>query len=172
MAIFKKAFCLAVVSVVAVAISSWAFGGGPGGGPPTDGQKGPNGLFGILTEDQQETVKSMLEENREEMEGLREEMKNLREELRELIKSEASETALNAKIEEIGALHTEIMKKQVNLRVEIRELLTDEQKAQLDEMEAEMGPGGHMGGPGKGPERGKGVRGPGNGWPPPEGIDE
>jgi Spy/CpxP family protein refolding chaperone len=172
MAIFKKAFCLAVVSVIAVAISSWAFGGGPGGGPPTDGQKGPNGLFGILDEDQQETVKAMLEENREEMEGLQGQIENLREELHELIKSEVGETALNAKIEEIGALHTEIMKKQVNLHVEIRKLLTDEQKAQLDEMEAEMGPGGPMGGPGKGPERGKGGRGPGAGWSPPEDTGE
>ncbi|UCE27214.1 MAG: Spy/CpxP family protein refolding chaperone [Candidatus Coatesbacteria bacterium] len=172
MAVLKKAIYLFLISVVAVTISSWAFGGGPGGGLPTDGQKGPKGLFGILDEDQRETVKAMLEENREEMEGLREEMDSLRAELHELIKSEAGATTLDAKIEEIGALHTEMMKNQVNLRVEIRKLLTEEQKAQLDEMEAEMGTGGRMGGPDKGLKHGKGGRGPGAGWPPPEDLSE
>lgn len=172
MGILNKGLYAAIITVVATSVGAWAFAGGPGGGPPTDGQKGPKGIFGILDEDQQETVKAMLEENREETEGLREEMETLREELRELIQSEAASTSLNAKIEEIGALRTEMMKKQVNLRVEIRKLLTEEQKAQLDEMEAGKGPGGHKGGPAKGPKRGKGGRGPGNGWGPPEGIDE
>ena len=131
MDIVKKVLYLVAVTVAATAVGAWAFASGPGGG-----QKGPKALFEILDEDQQETVKAMLEENREEMKGLHEEMESLREELHELVKTEAGETTLNAKIEEIGALKTEIMKKHVNLRVEIRKLLTDEQKAQLDEMEA------------------------------------
>ena len=119
MGILNKGLYAAIITVVATSVGAWAFAGGTGGGPPTDGQKGPKGIFGILDEDQQETVKAMPEENREETEGLREEMETLREELRELIQSEAASTSLNAKIEEIGALRTEMMKKQVNLRVEV-----------------------------------------------------
>lgn len=166
MDILKKALYLAVLIV-----ATWAFAAGPPGSG-AGGPEGPKALFTILDEDQQETVKAMFEENREEMKGLHEEMESLREKLHELVKTEAGETTLNAKIEEIGALKTEIMKKYVNLRVEIRKLLTDEQKSQLDEMEATMGPGRHKGGPGKGPKHGNGGPGPGADWPEPEGPSE
>jgi Spy/CpxP family protein refolding chaperone len=167
MAVLKKAFYLTIISVVAIAISSWAFAGGPGNGPPSDGPKGPKGLFKILDEDQQETVKAMMEEHREDVKSLREEMENLREELHELIKAEAGEVELNAKVDEIGTLHTEIMKKKVGFHVEVRKLLTDEQKSQLDELEKEMGPHGHMGGTNEG-KRHKGGHGPGGRWTEPD----
>jgi Spy/CpxP family protein refolding chaperone len=168
MAVFKKPLCLVVISFVA--ISSWAFAAGPHG-YSADCPKEPKGLFKILHEDQQEVVKAMLEEHREEMKRLHEEMENLREELHELVMAEAGEVELDAKIDEIGALRTEIMKKRVHFHVEVRKLLTDEQKLQLEELKGEMGPYGHMGGPGEG-KRHEGGYGPGGRWTEPDEPNE
>lgn len=168
MALSKTPLCLAIITFVA--IGSWAFAAGPHGNFG-ECPKEPKGLFGILNEDQQETVKAMLEEHREEMKGLRDEMDSLREELQELVMADASETELDAKIDEIGALRTEIMKKEVHFRVEVRNLLTDEQKSQLEELRGEMGPGGPMGGPNGGKWR-EGGYGPGGRWTEPDESDE
>jgi hypothetical protein len=105
------------------------------------------------------------------MKGLREETDSLRDELHDFVTADASEAELDAKIDEMGALRTEIMKKEVHFRVEVRKLLTDEQKSQLEELRGEKGPYGPMGGPNKGKWH-EGGYGPGGRWTEPDELDE
>jgi len=71
-------------------------------------------------------------------------------ELQELISDDAAESKIMTKIDEIGRKRTDMQKKKVKLILDIKNLLTDEQKEMLDGMGMHGligGPGGH-GGPG------------------------
>ncbi len=160
-----------ILTVASLAMSVSAFAQGP---PDTDGpphgkgmgKGGPGmgygggpfkGLFEILDEDQQEKVTAILEAHREEATANRDAMKAKREELHELIKADASEATIMAKAEEVGGLQTELMKSKTAMMLEIRALLTDEQKQKLDMIMDDMDPGGPGGKHGKG-------GGPGCSW--------
>ncbi|MCP4230467.1 MAG: Spy/CpxP family protein refolding chaperone [bacterium] len=127
--------------------------GGHGGGPM-------KGLFEILDEDQKEKVTAILEAHREDAESTHDAMKTKNEELRELIKSDATEATVMAKAEEISGIKAELFKGKIAMQIEIRALLTDEQKQELDEIMDKMGPGGPGGkhGKGGGPGKGHGFR--------------
>jgi Spy/CpxP family protein refolding chaperone len=125
--------------------------GGRGGGPM-------KGLFEMLDEDQKEKVKAILEDHREDAEATQENMAAKHEELRELIKADAAEATVLAKADEIGKIKNELFKSKISMQLEIRALLTEEQKDELDKAMDEMGPGGPGGKHGKG--------GPHKGGPP------
>jgi len=130
-------------------------------GPGAEGAPGPKGgaFMQDLSEEQRTAMREIMEKHREEIEPLRTEMEARNAELQELVQAEAGEVAIFAKLDEIGALRTELMKKRMEMQLEIRAQLTDEQKEQFDEKSFMMG-----GGRGR-PEGGRGP-GPGAGGGP------
>ena len=147
----KKTKLLAVVGLMvifaAAAASARDAGSGPEGGP---GSKGA--FMQDLSEEQRTACQEIALKYKDEMEPLRTEMEAKKAELQELVRAEAGEAAIFAKIDEIGALRTEMTKKRMAMRLEIRGQLTDEQKEMMDEkhmMMGHKGPGGG-GGPGGG----------------------
>jgi Spy/CpxP family protein refolding chaperone len=140
-----------VVGLIVVLAATAATARQPGPGRERD--RGPRGEFiQNLSAEQRTAMREIMEKHREEMESLRTELEAKSAELRELVKAEVGETAIFAKIDEIGALRTEMMKKRMEMQLEIRAQLTDEQKQEMDEK-----PFMKDGRPG----RGSGGRGPG-----------
>lgn len=133
-------------------------------GPGREGGRGPRGEFvQNLSEEQRTAMREIMEAHREEMESFRTDLEAKSAELQELVKAEAGETAIFAKIDEIGALRTEMMKKRMEMQLEIRAQLTEEQKEELDEKPLMMGGGPGRGGGGRGPGGPGGAGGPGPG---------
>lgn len=115
-------------------------GPGPGGGPGAVGAS-----LEDLTAEQREAIREIALEQQKEMITLRAEMEAKSLELQELVRAEAGEAAIFAKLDEIGALRNEMMKKRMAMRLEIRAQLTAEQKERFDQehmMMGRMGPGG------------------------------
>jgi Spy/CpxP family protein refolding chaperone len=120
-----------------------------------------------LSDEQRTALREILEKHREETESLRTELEAKHAELQELVKAEAGEAAIFVKLDEIGALHTEMMKKRMEMQLEIRTQLTDEQKKEFDEKPFMIGAGPGRPGGGRGPAGDPGG-GPGPGGPPNE----
>ena len=88
-----------------------------------------------LTTEQLNTLKEMRLEFQKEMLPLRNEMQANRLELQSLIiSSKPDQGKIDAVIDEIGKLRTQAQKKRVAHRLDMREQLTDEQKAIWDAM--------------------------------------
>ena len=138
--------------VLAAAAASARYGGvGPEGGP------GPKGAFlQDLSAEQRTAIREITLKHRKEMIPMRAEMETKNLELQELVRAEAGEAAIFAKLDEIGALRTEMMKKRMAMRLEIRAQLTDEQKEMMDAKHMMMGHKGAGGGCGLGGGRGGG----------------
>lgn len=154
----KKPKLSVVVGLIVVfaAAASYGYRGGPG----REGAPGPRGGFiQDLSEEQQTAIRDIMQSHREEIEPLRTELEAMNAELHELVKADAGEATIFAKIDEIGALRTEMMKKRMGMELEIRAQLTDEQKEQFDEKPFMVGRGPDRGDGGRGP-RGPGGRGP------------
>jgi Spy/CpxP family protein refolding chaperone len=92
-----------------------------------------------LSAEQRTAIREITLKYKEEMVALRAEMEAKRLELEELVRAGAGEAALFAKIDEVGALRTEMMKKRLAMRLETRAQLTDEQKERFDQKHATMG---------------------------------
>jgi protein CpxP len=126
-------------------------------GPGAEGAPGPKGAFmQDLSEEQRTAMREIMEKHREEMEPLRTEMEARNAELQELVRADAGEVAIFGKLDEIGALRTEMMKVRMAMRLEIRAQLTDEQKEQFDEKPFIRGGGRGRPGGGRGPGPGAG----------------
>lgn len=141
-------FGLMVVFAAAAAGARHA-GPRPEGGP---GSKAA--VLQDLTSEQRTAIREITLKYRKEMIPMRAEMETKNLELRELVRAEAGEAAIFAKLDEIGALRTEMTKKRMAMRLEIRARLTDEQKEMMDEkqmMTGHMGAGGGCGLGGRGP---------------------
>lgn len=134
--------------VLAAAAGARHAGFGPEGAP------GPKGAFiQDLSDEQRTAIREITLKHRKEMIPLRAEMETRNLELQELVRADADKDAIFAKLDEIGALRTEMMKKRMAMQLEIRAQLTDEQKEMFDQKHMMMG---HMGagggrGPGVGP---------------------
>jgi protein CpxP len=158
----KKSKLSVVVGLIVVfaAAASYGYRGGPG----RERAPGPRGEFiQGLSEEQRTAIRDIMQSHREGIEPLRTELEARNAELHELVKADAGEATIFAKIDEIGALHTEMMKKRIEMELEIRAQLTDEQKEQFDEKPFMMGRGPARGGDGRGPGR-PGGPGPGGGF--------
>ncbi|HUV87827.1 MAG TPA: Spy/CpxP family protein refolding chaperone [bacterium] len=136
--------------VLAAAAGARHAGFGPEGAP------GPKGAFiQDLSDEQRTAIREITLKHRKEMIPLRAEMETRNLELQELVGADADKDAIFAKLDEIGALRTEMMKKRMAMQLEIRAQLTDEQKEMFDQkhmMMGHMGAGGGRGpGPGGGP---------------------
>ena len=111
---------------------------------------GIGAIINDLSKEQKEAIHKIMVELEKEMIDLRASLEKKHIELRELMIA-ADEAKLYAKIDEIGKLRTDIQKKRVKMMLDIRNLLTDEQKEKLEGMMPMMGcPGGPGGAPGQG----------------------
>jgi len=129
---------LALVATVALA---WGpgfgrgFGAGPGYGTPPI----PN-----LTADQSDQIQALRETFLKEVESLQKDLYAKGQELRTLWSTQnVDPAAVKAKQNEISDLRSQLQDKAINLRLEIRKVLTPEQLAQLPAIGADAGFGHH-----------------------------
>ena len=94
------------------------------------------GLMNIpdLTEDQLLTIQKLRLEHQKEMLPITSKLQSKRLELRTMMLEESDQININKKIDEIGEIRNDLMKKRMTHRVKIRNLLTDKQKLHFDTM--------------------------------------
>lgn len=93
-----------------------------------------------MTDEQKEQIQTHRLENREAMLPIRNELNEKQARLRTLTTGDTPDVeAAVAVIEEIGALRTEQMKLQLEHRMAVRELLTDEQRVAFDTLPGRSG---------------------------------
>ena len=116
-------------AVALLAAASVAVGQGAG---PKDTAKGCPGLPG-LTEEQQKKVQALDLETEKALVPLKAQLDVKAAELKGLAVAENTDkSAIDKKIEEIGALRTQIMKKKILGRLGVRALLTPDQRVEFD----------------------------------------
>lgn len=126
------------------------FAGGMGHGMRM-GMRGPGcGLAGMadeleLTRDQRKQIEDLTVNARKEIIPMRAQMQVMRIDLRQLMRSDAKRTEVDAKIDQIGKLRTDIQKKSVGLRLATRAVLTPEQREKANDHSGMIGKG--KGGP-------------------------
>jgi len=115
------------------------------------GMRGPGcGLAGMadeleLTKDQRKQLENLTVNFRKEVIPLRAQMQVMHIDLRQLIRSDAKRTEIDAKIDQIGKLRTDLQKRSVGLRLAMRAVLTPEQREKASDRPCMMGKG--KGGP-------------------------
>jgi Spy/CpxP family protein refolding chaperone len=132
-----------LIAVLALGASSaWGFGG------HRDGMQGGHGYalnlnFASnmnLTEDQQAQLDAKREAFMAETDPLRDELFSKRMELRELwTKANPSQDEISAKQQEIREIQTQMQEKATEYQLELRQLLTPEQREQLAAAKASFG---------------------------------
>jgi Spy/CpxP family protein refolding chaperone len=137
-------------------------GQGPGRCQPGDsddsGWFGPGSHRGIienldLTSEQIKKMKDANVDARKKTIPLNADLKLARLELREMIHNGAAEAQIDAKIDQVASIRSDIQKIRVRVQLGFRNMLTDEQKEKLDSMPMGFGPRG----PGKGGFHGRGM---------------
>ncbi|GAA5523811.1 hypothetical protein Maes01_00360 [Microbulbifer aestuariivivens] len=101
-----------------------------------------------LTEDQIAQLKANREANKEQRMAQRQEMRKLREQLRKAIEAGADQATLDQLGAELSRLEIAQMQERQRRHQELEAMLTDEQKAKLEEMKSqrkERGRKGHKG---------------------------
>ena len=128
-------------------VAAMPFADGPGCGraghhmahSKHDGGRGPN-LERLasrldMTEQQRAEIKAILDDSRQQMVKLREQMRENRGQLRELVgQAGFDEAAVRSIADNQGDLKAETIVLRARQRHEMRAVLTDEQRVQLDEM--------------------------------------
>ncbi|MBI4722123.1 MAG: periplasmic heavy metal sensor [Candidatus Stahlbacteria bacterium] len=134
----KILFLVSAMLVGALVIANLALAQDPGM-PHMEREKGrPMGLPDLTTEQLTKLQRIELEHQKAIL-PLRAQLQTKQLELYTLIIEDTDWEKINAKIEEIGKIHTDLQKKQVSQRVAIRKLLTDEQKIHFDAREIRCG---------------------------------
>jgi Spy/CpxP family protein refolding chaperone len=122
------------------------FAGGMGHGMGM-GMRGPGcGLARMaddleLTKDQRKQLEDLSVNFRKEMIPMRAQMQVMHIDLQQLIRSDAKRTEIDAKIDQIGKLRTDLQKKAVGQRLAKRALLTSEQREKANDRPCMMGKG-------------------------------
>ncbi|PLX02908.1 MAG: hypothetical protein C0594_11445 [Marinilabiliales bacterium] len=115
-------------------------------------QAGKGHLKGIpdLTEEQQTKIEKIHLDHMKEVLPLKNEMKEKNAKLNTLTTVEKVDmNSVNAIIDEIGAIKTQLMKKRVAMEQEVRSLLTEEQRIHFDMKHSHNGMGKHHKGMGQ-----------------------
>ena len=90
-----------------------------------------------LTEGQKAQLKADREASKEARKAARKEAHEVRQQLREAVEAGADQATLDALGAKIGQLEVQKMQRMHQKRVQFESILTDEQKAKLEEMKAE-----------------------------------
>lgn len=121
-----------------------AFAGGPGGhGKGFRGHRGPmGGMFFRdlnLTDAQKAQIQQIHESHRQAMEPVGQEIRTKRQELHQLTEGATlDETLIRQKLTEIAGLEAKVMVQRHQIEQEMLNVLTPEQRTQLDAKKAEM----------------------------------
>ena len=111
-------------------------------GAAAQGRGGPGGLGRVLrhldlTDEQQDAIRGVAQRHRESARSLRQELGAARRALRDEVRSGAAdETAIRALAAEVAPLAADAAVRRAALYAEIRGLLTDDQRARLEELQA------------------------------------
>jgi Spy/CpxP family protein refolding chaperone len=142
----------------AAVIATSAFGFGWGRGPGFDCGQGPGGAAGYgglnLTPEQQATLKQMRDAHHTEMRPLQEQMFAMRDQVRQLwLAASPDQTAIMAAQKQMRELRDQVQDKMTAFRLKALNVLTPEQRNQLQTSIAARGSGprhgmGHGMGPG------------------------
>jgi Spy/CpxP family protein refolding chaperone len=119
------------------------FAGGMGHGM---GMGMGRGMLGMaddleLTKDQRKQLEDLSVNFRKEVIPMRAQMQVMQIDLQQLIRSDAKRTEIDAKIDQIGKLRTDLQKKSVGQRLAMRAVLTPEQRDKCDTRPHMMGKG-------------------------------
>ncbi|MEM7725198.1 MAG: Spy/CpxP family protein refolding chaperone [Cyanobacteria bacterium P01_A01_bin.45] len=87
-----------------------------------------------LTTEQQEQVKSIREKYKADNQGLRQEMRNAKEQMDNLMAGDASDSQLRQQYQTVRGLKQQLGEKRFEMKLEIREVLTQEQREKLAEL--------------------------------------
>lgn len=98
-----------------------------------------------LTDEQQQKIKDIMLETHQQIMPLRNQVREAAAHLRTLTSGKADMSAVNQQIDQISQLRTQIMKKRMATHQDIRNLLTEEQRAWFDARPLRMGQGGRGG---------------------------
>ena len=90
-----------------------------------------------LNEAQQTQIRALLEGKRDTHQARRQELREAHQAMRELATSDASADAIRAKLDEILELENQLKRDRLELALELRAILTPEQRTQLQELVAE-----------------------------------
>jgi Spy/CpxP family protein refolding chaperone len=159
----KKQIILTTTALLILALTSMSFAQfqqrGPADRPHRGMERGErmNKFQKLdLSAEQEEQIDQLRTEHLKTLLPLRNKIGELKAELQTLSTAEkANMNAINAKIDELSAVKTKMMKEKAAHRQQVRALLTDEQRLKFD---------AHSG-PGQGAKRKhKGKRGPGQHW--------
>jgi Spy/CpxP family protein refolding chaperone len=101
-----------------------------------------------LTKDQRKQIQDITFNFRKEVIPMRAQMQVANLELQQLIRSDAKRADIDAKIDQLGKMRTDMQKKAVGMRLALRGVLTPDQRDKWESMRGSMGPG--MNGPMKG----------------------
>jgi Spy/CpxP family protein refolding chaperone len=85
-----------------------------------------------LTKDQRKQLETIRVNFRKEMIPMRAQLQVLNIDLQQLIRSDAKQMEIDAKIDQIGKLRTELQKKNVGHRIAMRTILTPDQREKMD----------------------------------------
>ena len=86
-----------------------------------------------LTDEKTKSIKELLAQNKKDLEPLKKQLSEKEEALRKLVIAEKPDKpAIEKLIDEIGVLRAQIMKKNISFKMDVRGLLTDEQKKALE----------------------------------------
>jgi len=133
---------LALTLVAGVALAGRGFawpGGGPGGGPA--GGPGPHGRFLErqldalnLPADTRAKIQAVLDASRPGQQALHQQMRTAHESMRALLEADpVDEQAVMTQADSIGALMTQSRKQELATLIQVRGLLTSDQRALLDQ---------------------------------------
>jgi protein CpxP len=106
-------------------------------GERTEGDRGERWLQQLdLTAEQTEQIRAIKGQERSANEGLRQQMQNAHEQMKSLLAGNATAEQLRQQHNTLQALHQQMSDRRFETMLQVRDLLTDEQRARL----AEMGP--------------------------------
>lgn len=132
-------------------------GGGMGGGPG-GGMGGDRLLQQLnLSQEQMQQIQNIRNQYQSQFQAQMEQMQQTRQQMQNLLASDASEGDLRNQHNKMTQLHQKMAEMHFNQMMEIRRVLTSEQRRQMAQLMQQRGPGG-----GRGPQGDMG-------GPPPEG---
>ncbi|TXD33531.1 periplasmic heavy metal sensor [Lujinxingia vulgaris] len=90
-----------------------------------------------LSEAQQTQIRTLLEGKRDAHKADRQALREAHQEMRELVTSDAAADAIRAKLDEVLELENQLKRERLSLALELRAILTPEQRTRLQELSAE-----------------------------------
>ena len=87
-----------------------------------------------LTTEQSEQIKTIQEDSKATAEDLREQMQTQRQEMKDLLASDTNTEQIRAKYQETQSLHQQLGNNRFETMLQIREVLTSEQRAEMAEL--------------------------------------